>query len=157
MAKYFDYFTKFKSIYFISTKDKALTFLVKIVQGFVKPLGLCLLHLRANGGGEFTADYHRDNCTNTATIQEFRAHNTSEQNDLSERDGRTIIDVARCMLNGSALPKSLWGEMAATAVFLLIHPPGKTVDGDTSYYRMFDKLINLPFLRTIGTHPREGR
>ena len=106
MAKYSDHFTKFKGVYFIPTKDKALMTLVKFVQDLVMPLGLRLQHLRADGGGEFTADYYRDYCKTTVTIQQFSSPNTPEQNGLSERDGRTIMDVARCLPNGAALPKS---------------------------------------------------
>ena len=76
MAKCSDHYTKFKAIYIIPTKDKALTTLVKLMQDFVIPLGLCLQHLRADG---------------------------------------------------TALPKSLWGKITATAVFLPNRPPSKTL------------------------------
>ena len=59
MSKCSDHY-KFKAVYFISTKDKALTTLVKFVQDLVMPLGPRLLHLRADGGVEFIADYYHD-------------------------------------------------------------------------------------------------
>ena len=59
MAKCSDHYTKFKVVDFISTKDKVLTTLVKFVQDLLMPLGLCLLHLRVDGGSEFIADYYR--------------------------------------------------------------------------------------------------
>ncbi|CAM9560263.1 unnamed protein product, partial [Ascophyllum nodosum] len=62
-----------------------------------------------------------------AIIQQFSSPNTPKHNGLSERDGRTIMDVARCMLNGAVLPKSLRGKMAATVMFLLNRPPSKTI------------------------------
>ena len=69
MAKYSDHYTKFKAVYFISTKDKALTTLVNFMQGFVMLLSIFLLHLRADGGGEFIADYYCNYCKTTAIIQ----------------------------------------------------------------------------------------
>ena len=147
MAKYSNHFTKFKAVYFIPTKDMALTTLVKVVQDLVMPLGLRLQHLRADGGGEFIADYYRDYCETTAIIQQFSSPNTPEQNGLSERDGRTIMDVVRYLLNGAALPKSLSVEMAATAMVLLNRLPNKTIGGDTPYYRMFDKPTDQSFIR----------
>ena len=60
MAKYSDHYTRFKAIYFISTKDTAVTTLIIFVQAFVMPAGPRLLHLRVDGGGEFIADYYRD-------------------------------------------------------------------------------------------------
>ena len=69
MVKCFDHYTMFKVLYFISTKDKALTTLAKLVQDFFMPLGLRIQHLRADGGGEFIADYYHYCCKTTAMIQ----------------------------------------------------------------------------------------
>ena len=110
MAKVSEYHTKFKALHFIPRKDKALTNLVNFVQDFVIPLGLRLQYFRANGGGEFIADYYRDYCKTTVIMKQFSLPNTPEYNDLSERDGRTIMDVARCMLNGATLQKYLEGK-----------------------------------------------
>ena len=56
LAKWSDHHIKFKTVYIITTKDEALTALVKPVQNFVIPLGLRFQHLRADGGGEFISD-----------------------------------------------------------------------------------------------------
>ena len=132
IAKGSDHCTKFRAIYLILTKDKVLpTLLVKFVQAFASPLRLRLQHLRADGGGEFTADYYRDYCKTTVIIQQFSLPNTPEKNANSERDEHAIMDVARCMLNGAALPKSLWGKMAAPTVFPPNCPPNATISGNT--------------------------
>ena len=77
---------------------------------------------------------------------------TSEQNGLSERNGRTIMDVTRCLLNGAALPKALWGGVGGAAGLLLHDLPNKIIGGDTPYYKMFGKHTNLCVLRSIGAH-----
>ena len=125
MAKCSGHHTKFKVAYFISTKDKALTTLAKLMQDFFVPLGLRLQHLRADGGGEFITDYYRYRCKTMARIQQFSSPNTPEHNGLRERDRCTIMDVARCMLNRATLPKFLRGKIAivATVVFLFNRPP----------------------------------
>ena len=120
------------------------------------PHGLRPQHLRVDGGGEFIADYYRNNSKNTVIIQQFSSPNTPGQIGFSKRDGRTIMDVARCMLNGAALPKSLWGKIAATTAFLPDRPPSKTIGGDTSYYRMFGKHADLFFRRTFETRLHGG-
>ena len=107
MAKFFDHCTKFKVVYFTSTKDKALTTQVKFVQDFVMHLGLFLQHLRTTGSGKFVVDYYRDYYKTMAIIQQFSSPYTLEHDGLSEQDKRTIKDVVRCILNEAALPKSL--------------------------------------------------
>ena len=129
--------------------------LVKFVQDLVMPLGLRLLHLRVDGGDEFIADYCRDYCKTTAIIQQSRLPNTPEQNGLSERDGRIIMDATRCMLNGAALSKSFGGEIVATVVFLH-HPTNKKIGGDT-LYKVFGKHANLSFLWTIRNRSHGDR
>ena len=157
MTKCPDHYTKFKAVYFFSAKYKVLTTLVKFVQDFVMPLGLLLRHMRADGGGEFIASYYRDCCRTTAIIQLFNSPNTLEYNSLREWDGHVIMDVAQYMLNGAALPKYLWGKMVATVVFLLNRLPSKTIGGDTSYYRMLNRHVDLFFLQATGTRPHGGR
>ena len=154
MAKYTDNLTIFMAVYFISTNDEALTTIYSFVQDLVMSLGLRLLHIRADSDSEFIADFSCDYCKNTAVIQQFSFPNTPKENDLSKGDGRTIMDVVRCMLNGAALPKCPWGKMPATAVFLLNRLPNKTIGGDTPYYKMFAKHADLSFLLAIGTHPQ---
>ena len=108
MAKCSDHYNKFKAVYFISTKDKALTTLIRFVQDFGIPLELYLQHLRPDGGGKFIADYYCDYCKTTMIIQQFCLSNTlSEYNGINERDGRTLMDVVQYMLNEAALLKSL--------------------------------------------------
>ena len=68
---------------------------VKFVQDIVMPVGLHLLHLRADCVGKFIADYYDDYCKNTVVIQQLLSPHIPEQNKLSERDERTVIDVAR--------------------------------------------------------------
>lgn len=59
------------------------------------------------------------------------------------------MNMTRCLRNEAQFPKPLWGEIAASAVFFTNRPPHRIIGGDTPYYRMFVKQINLSFLRTI--------
>ena len=106
---------------------------------------------------ERVADYYRDYCKTTAIIQQFSSPNTPKHKDFSERDGRTTMDVSRCMLNGAALPKFLRWKIAANVVFLINRPPSKTIGGDTSYNRISGKHADIFFLWPIGTRPHGVR
>ena len=58
------------------------------------------------------------------------------------------MNVIRCMLNGAALPKSLWGN--DPAVFLFSRLSNKTIGGNTSNYWMFGKRVGLSFCVLLG-------
>ena len=61
------------------------------------------------------------------------------------------MDVTRCFLTETGLPKRLWGELASTAVFLKSRIPHSALSSDTPYYRMVGKNADLSFLQAIGS------
>ena len=157
MAKCSNHYAKLKVVYFISTKDKSLTILVQSVQDFVVPLELSLQHFRADGDGEFIADYYHDFCKIVAIMQQFSSSNTPEHNGLSERDGRTIIDVARFMLIRATLPKLVGRKWRLPWCFYSTErraTPSATTRGTTE---CSEKRVDLFFLWATGTRPHEGR
>ncbi|CAM9312811.1 unnamed protein product, partial [Sphacelaria rigidula] len=107
--------------------------------------------LQSDRGGEDVADYFKKYCKTTGIRQEFTNPYTPQQNGISERDGRSILNVTRCLLNESNLPKFLWGEIVATAVFLINRLPHTSIGGDTPYFFNFLKQPKLSSLRTIGS------
>ena len=121
--------------------------LVKFVQNFVMPLGFRLLHLRDEGSGDLP--------TTTATtrrptaIKHFRSPNAPKKNSLSERDRRMIMVVI--LLSGSVLPKFILGKMVTiTTLFLLNHPPNKTIDGNASNNRITTDMSTCAFYGLLG-------
>ncbi|GAA0169340.1 transmembrane signal receptor [Lithospermum erythrorhizon] len=73
---------------------------------------------------------------------------TPQQNGVSERKNRTIMEMARCMLHEKDLPKEYWAEAANTVVFLLNRVPTKAVNGKTPFeawhgYRPFLKNLKV--------------
>ena len=52
---------------------------------------------------------------------------TPQQNGVSERRNRTLMDMDRSMLSNSSLPVSLWMYALKTAMYLLNRVPSKVV------------------------------
>ena len=61
------------------------------------------------------------------------------------------MDVARCLLDRSALPKLFWRAMTVNAVFLLNHLPKKTIGSNTPYYGMFGKYTDISLCGPLRT------
>ena len=97
------------------------------------PWGLRINRTRSDRGGEYIANCFRRNCKTTGILQEFISPHTAKQNGTSERDGRTILIIIRCLLNEARLPEFLWGEISATAVFLMGRLPHRSINGETPY------------------------
>ena len=151
MAKYTDHHSRLKAVYFIEKKSNTLHTLGRFIQDLAIPPGLRVQHLRSDNRDEYTSGSFKEYYKSTGIRQQFSAPYTPQQNGVSERDGRTIMDMTRCSLNEAHLPKTLWGEIASTAVFLINRLPHPAIGGDTPYHRMFGKHADLSFLRIIGT------
>ena len=58
----------------------------------------------------------RQYCLDAGIKLEFASQNTPQQIGANERAGRTIMNIERCLLADSGLPKFRWGERIQTAV-----------------------------------------
>ena len=72
-----------------------------------------------------------------------------EDNGRAERYGRTLVEMARCMLIQAGLPIGYWAEAIYTACYLknrLLH----TATLETPYARWFGHKPDLSNIRTFG-------
>ena len=104
-----DEFTKCKEIYLIQTKGEADTIQL-YAQLVVAPLAFPIQGLRDGRGTEYTGEALRKYSHQTAITLHYAAVNTPQQIGVSERDGRTLAGITRCLLADIGLPKFLWGE-----------------------------------------------
>lgn len=71
---------------------------------------------------------------------------TPEQNGIAERINRTLMNMIRCKLSHSTLPKFLWGEVLETAACILNQVPSKS-NFKTSYELWSGKRSSLHHFR----------
>lgn len=87
-------------------------------------------------------------------------HDTPEHNGVAERLNRTLIERVRAMLHASGLPKSLWGEAIAHAVWLKNRTSTRALGTKTPYemlYKSRPDLSNLPVWGSrVKVHTTDG-
>lgn len=64
--------------------------------------------LRTDNGGEFCSSEMESYLKQTGILHQKINPNTAEQNGLSERFNRTVVERARCLLFEADLDKSFW-------------------------------------------------
>ena len=74
--------------------------------------------LRSNNGTEFTYKNFKNFCIEIQLRQEFTVPENPEQNSMTERANRTIVEVAGCLLLEAKLPQTYWLRAIATACYL---------------------------------------
>ncbi|KAL0349434.1 UNVERIFIED_CONTAM: Retrovirus-related Pol polyprotein from transposon TNT 1-94 [Sesamum angustifolium] len=74
-----------------------------------------------------------------------------QQNGVSERKNRTVMEMARSMLQEKHLPKAFWAEAVYTAVYLLNRCPTKAVQNMTPIEAWSGKKPSAKYLRVFGS------
>ncbi|KAL0368927.1 UNVERIFIED_CONTAM: Retrovirus-related Pol polyprotein from transposon RE2 [Sesamum calycinum] len=74
-----------------------------------------------------------------------------QQNGVSERKNRTVMEMARSMLQEKHLPKAFWAEAVYTAVYLLNRCPTKAVQNMTPIEAWSGKKPSAKHLRVFGS------
>ena len=80
---------------------------------------------------------------------QLTAPGTPQQNRVSERRNRTIMEMVRSMMSYSSLPPSFWRYALETAAYILNQVPSKTVPG-TPYERWTGRKVNLGRIKIWG-------
>ena len=75
---------------------------------------------------------------------------TPEQNGVSERMNRTLVETVRSMLADSRLPRRFWAKALSTAASLINRSPTKTLDGKTPFQALNGKKPNVNHLWVFG-------
>ena len=114
-----------------------------------KQLNMKIKRIRTDGGREYLKDFEKY-LKDQGIIHETTAPYSPEQNGVSERANRTILERTKAILAESQLPKGLWMEIATTVVYLKNRSPTTALEGITPFEAWFGKKPNLSHLKSIG-------
>ena len=151
VSKITDHFSRWNAVYLLCSKDQALASLQAYVTSTVIPFSSRIVRFRADKGGEYTGRDFQAYCLETGIKQEFAATNTPQQIGVSERVGRTLCAMVRCLLVDSGLPPNLWGELMLTTTYLCNRVPHSALKMETPYKVFYGKEADLSHLKIIGS------
>lgn len=149
-CKYFisfiDDFSKKVWVYFLRTKDEAF-FKFKewkeAVESYTEKKIKCL---RTDNGLEYCNNQFDELCRTSGIKRHRTCTYTPQQNGVSERMNRTIMDKVRSMLAETGLGHKFWAEATSTAVYLINRTPNSTLDQEV----WSGNKPNLSHLRRFG-------
>lgn len=109
--------------------------------------------LRTDNGGEYTSEEFTKFCkVNGIKIEQTAPYNP-QQNGVSERYNRTLMERARAMIKDLDLPKYLWGEAIRTAAFIINRSPTRAVQEkgtSTPAELWYSQKPNITKLKVFG-------
>ncbi|GKC06420.1 retrotransposon protein, putative, ty1-copia subclass [Tanacetum coccineum] len=152
-ANYFvtftDDFSRYGYVYLLKHKHEVFeTF--KVFQKEVEnQLGKTIKSLRSDRGGEYMSQEFLDHLKEHGIIAHRTPPYTPQNNGVSERRNRTLLDMVRSMMSQTTLPKSFWDYALETAARILNMVPTKKVD-KTPYEIWHGQAPKLSYLKVWG-------
>ncbi|KAI8440646.1 hypothetical protein MSG28_001855 [Choristoneura fumiferana] len=115
-----------------------------------KQLGLPIKVLRSDNGGEYCNAKFEQYLKDEGIIHQTSVVYCAQQNAVSERLNRTLVEKARCMLQEAGLSKRYWGEAIMTAIYIKNRCPTSALAGLTPEEKWTGSKPDLSHLHVFG-------
>ena len=152
-AEYFVVFiddnTHFVWVYVIKHKNEVFQKFTEWKSLVEKLSGHKVKKLRTDNGGEFTSTEFESYLKEEGIDHQYTIPKTPEQNGVSERMNRTLVEKVRSMLADSQLPHTFWAEALSTAAYLINRSPTKALDHKTPFEAWYGKKPTVSHLRVF--------
>ena len=115
-----------------------------------KSTGHKLKMFRTDNGGEFTSTEFESYLKEEGIKHEYTIPKTPQQNGVSERMNRTLVEAVRSMLVDAKQPHRFWAEALSTAAYLINRSPTKTLGDKTPFEAWYGKKPSVKHLKVFG-------
>ncbi|KAL0421153.1 UNVERIFIED_CONTAM: putative mitochondrial protein [Sesamum latifolium] len=107
--------------------------------------------LRTDNDKEYTSNEFNNFCADLGISYQLTTSYSPQQNGVSEKKNRTIVEMARCMVMDKKLPLKFWAEVVYTAVYLLNRLLTKAVEGMTPIEAWSEVKPTAKHLKTFAS------
>lgn len=141
----------------LKTKSEVAATLREFAAYMKNQTGFPLVTIRSDNGGEYLGKDTQEWMASNGIRHERSAPYTPQQNGVSERMNRTIMEAARSILHEKQVPLELWGEAVTCATHILNRSLSRTSEvtpfelwhgckPDVSYFRVFGSpaFVHIP-------------
>src|SRR5271168_2200857 len=149
-----DDYSRYMNVYFLHTKDKTFNAYQTYEAWLSNQYEAKIKSLRSDRGGEYLSVEFSAHLKKVGTVRRLTAHDTPEHNGVAERLNRTLLQKVRAMLYESDLPKFLWAEATAHAVYLKNRTWTRTIGDTTPFELLNGHKPNLGNLQPWGCKVR---
>ena len=143
--------SNFSWVYFLKTKDQTFSTFRNFKSMVEREFDNKIRFIRSDGGGEYCSREFDSYLASEGIQRQLTVAKTPQQNGLSERLNRTIMNGCRTLLIESALPYQFWAEAVATTVYVKNRGYSRSIIGRTSYEALMGVKPDVGYLRTFGS------
>jgi len=137
-------------VFFLKHKSETLAKFLIFKQQIENETGHKIQVLCIDQGGEYLFDDFTDLCNKSDIRRELTQANSLQQNGVSKRRNRTIMEKARSISHNCNLPKFLWTEAISHATQLVNRSPTRPNNGITPEVQYTGTISDISNLRIFG-------
>lgn len=136
--------------YLMTQKNEVMECFINFKNLVEKQTGFVVKCLRSDNGTEYINKNFEKYLSQHGIIHQTTIPYSPQQNGVSERLNRTIIEKARCMLSEAGLEKRYWGEAVMTGIYLKNRSPTAALSGTIPEQVWTGSKVDLSHLRVFG-------
>ena len=125
---FIDGYSRYGYLYLVRYKYEAFENFKEFKNEVEKQLERSIKKRRSKRGGEPLSQEFLDYLVDNGILSQWTPPYTPQHNDVIERRNRALLDMVRSMMGKADLPKSLWGYVLETTIYILNIVPSKSVD-----------------------------
>jgi transposase InsO family protein len=146
-----DDYSGFTWVFFLQEKSQTQ----ETIKGFLRwaqnEFGLRIKKIRSDNGTEFKNSQIKGFLEDEGIKHEFSSPYTPQQNGVVERKNRTLLDMARTMLDEYKTPDRFWAEAINTACYSINRLYLHRILKKTSYELLTGKKPNVSYFGVLGS------
>ncbi|WVZ64972.1 hypothetical protein U9M48_014412 [Paspalum notatum var. saurae] len=128
-----DDFSRSSWVFFMEFKDEPFGFVRDLVLRLRNESHKAMRAIRSDNGGEFRNSRFENFCRDLGLEHQFSSPYTPPQNGVVERKNRTLVEMARTMLDEHRTPRHFWAEAVNMACYIANWIFLRAFLGKTSY------------------------
>ncbi|KAG7583619.1 Integrase catalytic core [Arabidopsis suecica] len=152
--KYFVTFIDEKSKYtwltLLPSKDRVLEAFKNFHTYVTNQYNAKIKIFRSDNGGEYTSQAFKEHLALHGIIHQTSCPYTPQQNGVSERKNRHLMEIARSIMFHTNVPKRFWSDAVMTACYLINRTPTKILQDKSPFEVLTKTKPSLDHLRVFG-------
>lgn len=145
-----DDYSRYVVVKVMSQKSEALKLFIEYKAWAENATGRRIQKFRSDGGGEYVSKDFSDYLSQHGIARQQSPPYTPEHNGVAERFNRTLVECARCMMQGAKMQPSFWAEAIIYASYIRNRCPTRVLSHTTPYEIWTNNKPDISFLRVFG-------
>jgi hypothetical protein len=113
-----DDYSRYSSVFFLESKDQVFEHFCLLALRLNNEHPDCLKVIRSDNGTEFRNAYFDEFYLEHGIDQQFSTPRVPRQNGVVEQKNRTLVEMARTMLDEHRTPRHFWADAISTACYI---------------------------------------